>query len=116
LDILRISCAQDVMYAPQYAGISTGLFAEHSIQLEFYKSDGTFEGTVGALNRGDVDLLLGTCLYGIRLAETGVSPVIIAQSNQQTRHVLALRASFFPARRQQPGQHSPMRLPGVALG
>lgn len=93
MDLLRISCAQDVMYAPQYAGILTGLFSEQSIQLEFYKSDGTFEGTVGAINRGDVDLLLGTCLYGVRLAETGVTPVIVAQSNQQTRHVLAQRAN-----------------------
>ncbi|WP_395448267.1 ABC transporter substrate-binding protein [Aminobacter sp. UC22_36] len=80
------------MYAPQYAGISTGLFSEQSIHLEFYRNNGSCEDTVGAVNRGEVDLLLGTCLYGVRLAETGVSPVVVAQSNQQTRHVLAQRA------------------------
>lgn len=93
MDTLRISCAQDVMYAPQYCGVSVGLFAEQSIRIEFHKNNGTCEDTVGAVNRGEVDLLLGTCLYGVRLAETGVNPVIVAQSNQQTRHVLAQRAN-----------------------
>jgi len=93
VDTLRIACAHDVMYAPQYAGVSAGLFAEQSILLEFHRNNGTCEGTVGAVNRGEVDLLLGTCLYGVRLAETGVNPVIVAQSNQQTRHVLAQRAT-----------------------
>ncbi|MDR0809295.1 MAG: hypothetical protein LBE86_09280 [Gemmobacter sp.] len=88
---MRISCAHDLAYVPQYAGLATGRFAAQSIDLAFYKSNGTVEDTVGAINRGDVDLLLGSCIYGLRLAETGMSPVIVAQSNQQTRHVLAQR-------------------------
>lgn len=97
MDILTISCAHDLAYVPQYAGLATGRFAAQSIDLSFYKSDGTVEGTVGAVNRGDVDLLLGSCVYGLRLAETGMSPVIVAQSNQQTRHVLAQRVDGAPA-------------------
>lgn len=91
MDALRISCAHDLAYVPQYAGLATGRFAERSIDLSFYESNGTVEDTVGAVNRGDVDLLLGSCVYGLRLAETGMDPVIVAQSNQQTRHVLAQR-------------------------
>lgn len=91
MDSLRISCAHDLAYVPQYAGLATGRFADRSIDLVFYKSNGTVEDTVGAVNRGDVDILLGSCVYGLRLAETGMSPIIVAQSNQQTRHVLAQR-------------------------
>lgn len=91
MDTLRISCAHDLAYVPQYVGLATGRFAAQSIDLTFYKSNGTVEDTVGAVNRGDVDLLLGSCVYGLRLAETGMNPVIVAQSNQQTRHMLAQR-------------------------
>ena len=97
MDTLRISCAHDLAYVPQYAGLATGRFADRSIDLSFYKSNGTVEDTVGAVNRGDVDLLLGSCVYGLRLAETGMDPVIVAQSNQQTRHVLAQRNDGTPA-------------------
>jgi NitT/TauT family transport system substrate-binding protein len=86
-----VSCAHDIAYVPQYAGLATGRFAAQAIDLSFYRSNGTVEDTVGAVNRGDVDLLLGSCVYGLRLAETGMAPVIVAQSNQQTRHVLAQR-------------------------
>ncbi|PSJ56851.1 ABC transporter substrate-binding protein [Pseudaminobacter soli (ex Li et al. 2025)] len=91
MDILKVSCAHDVAYVPQYAGLATGRFAQQSLDLSFYKSNGTVDDTVGAINRGDVDLLLGSCVYGLRLAETGMDPVIVAQSNQQTRHVVAQR-------------------------
>jgi len=97
MDTLRISCAHDLAYVPQYAGLATGRFAAQSIDLSFYKSNGTVEDTVGAVNRGDVDLLLGSCVYGLRLAETGMNPVIVAQSNQQTRHMLAQRVDGTPA-------------------
>ncbi|WP_457584800.1 ABC transporter substrate-binding protein [Ensifer canadensis] len=97
MDTLRISCAHDLAYVPQYAGLATGRFAAHSIDLSFYKSNGTVEDTVGAVNRGDVDVLLGSCVYGLRLAETGMNPVIVAQSNQQTRHMLAQRVDGTPA-------------------
>lgn len=97
MDTLRISCAHDLAYVPQYAGLATGRFAAHSIDLSFYQSNGTVEDTVGAVNRGDVDVLLGSCVYGLRLAETGMKPVIVAQSNQQTRHMLAQRVDGTPA-------------------
>ena len=92
MDVLKISCAHDIAYVPQYAGLATGQFAKQSIDLAFYKSNGTVDDTVGAVNRGEVDLLLGSCVYGLRLAETGMDPVLVALSNQQTRHVVAQRA------------------------
>ncbi|WDZ81466.1 ABC transporter substrate-binding protein (plasmid) [Ensifer adhaerens] len=93
MDLLRISCAHDLAYVPQYVGIASNYFAELGIDLRLRHGNGTVEDTVGAMERGEADLVLGSCVYGVRLAETGMTPVIVAQSNQQTRHVLAQRTA-----------------------
>jgi len=92
MDVLRISCAHAVTYVPHFAGLATGQFAKRDLSLAFYHGRGTVEDTVGAVNRGEVDLLLGSCVYGLRLAQTGIDPVVVAQINQQTHHVVAQRA------------------------
>lgn len=88
---LTISCAHDLAYVPQYIGMARGFFAERGIAVTLRHGVGTVEDTVGAIDRGEADLLLGSCVYGVRLAETGMEPVLVAQSNQQTRHMLARR-------------------------
>lgn len=96
MDRLRISGPRSLAYVPQYAGMATGRFADRSIDVHLHEVQGTLEDVVGVLNRGEADLLLGSCLYGLRLSQTGIDPVVVAQLNQRTRHVIARREGAGP--------------------
>ena len=89
--VLRIACAHDLAYTPQYVGLALGLFEDVGLRLDMVQYPPGVAGVVDTIPRGAADLLLGSLLYAVRLHETGTDTHIVTQSNQQTRNVLMVR-------------------------
>ncbi|MDQ4212552.1 ABC transporter substrate-binding protein [Microbacterium sp. ASV81] len=88
---LRIACAHDLAYTPQYVGAELGFFEDQGLALEFVPHPAGVAGVVDTVRLGSADLVLGSLVYALRMHETGTDTHIVAQSNQQTRNVLMSR-------------------------
>ncbi|MFT4015132.1 MAG: hypothetical protein QM682_17435 [Paracoccus sp. (in: a-proteobacteria)] len=88
---LTVSSARHPAYAPQYVARALGLFPAAGVQVRLIDSPAGDSAITRCLRDGTADMVLGSLLFALRLAEEGVVPVVVGQSNQHTRHVLLSR-------------------------
>lgn len=91
-ETLRVASGHHFAYAPQYIATANDNFAQRGLSVDLQAHETGFTGIVNSLATGESDLVLGSALFALRLArESAVDPVLVAQPNQQTRHVLMAR-------------------------
>lgn len=90
-ETLAVASARHLAYAPQYAAHALGLFARAGLDVELVACPVGDSAIIHTLRKGEADLVLGSVLFTLRMAEEGLSPRVVAQSNQQTRHWLMAR-------------------------
>lgn len=88
---LSVASARHLAYAPQYVARQLGLFAREDLDVELIPCPVGDSAIIRTLQGGEADLVLGSVLFTLRMAQEGLSPLIVAQSNQQTRHWLMAR-------------------------
>mgnify|MGYP001155705611 CR=1 FL=1 len=88
---LSVASARHLAYAPQYAARELGFFSREGLDVDLVACPVGDTAIIHTLQRGDADLVLGSVLFALRMAEEGLSPRVVAQSNQQTRHWLMAR-------------------------
>jgi NitT/TauT family transport system substrate-binding protein len=93
---LTVASAHHLAYAPQYVARECGFFARENVDVKLVGCPAGDSAIIDTLKTGQADLVLGSVLFPLRMAQEGLSPVLVAQSNQNTRHWLL-------AREEQPG-------------
>jgi len=88
---LSVASARHLAYAPQYAARELGFFSREGLDVDLVACPVGDTAIIHTLQRGEADLVLGSVLFALRMAEEGLSPRVVAQSNQQTRHWLMAR-------------------------
>lgn len=88
---LTVASACHLAYAPQYVAQELGLFARAGIAVELVACPPGDSAIIDTLKTGKAVLVLGSVLFALRMAQEGLPPVLIAQSNQNTRHWLMAR-------------------------
>ena len=88
---LTVASARHLAYAPQYVAQELGLFAREGIAVNLAACLPGDSAIIDTLKTGKADLVLGSVLFALRMAQEGLSPVLVAQSNQHTRHWLMAR-------------------------
>lgn len=88
---LTVASARHLAYAPQYVAQELGLFACEGIAVDLAACPSGDSAIIDTLKTGKADLVLGSVLFALRMAQEGMSPVLVAQSNQNTRHWLMAR-------------------------
>ncbi|MBT1157240.1 ABC transporter substrate-binding protein [Aminobacter anthyllidis] len=88
---LAIASAHHLAYAPQYVAQALGFFEREGVEVELLACPAGDSAIIDTLNNGQADLVLGSVLFALRMVQEGLSPVLVAQSNQNTRHWLMAR-------------------------
>jgi NitT/TauT family transport system substrate-binding protein len=88
---LAIASARHLAYAPQYVAQALGFFEREGVEVELLTCPAGDSAIIDTLNGGQADLVLGSVLFALRMVQEGLSPVFVAQSNQNTRHWLMAR-------------------------
>jgi NitT/TauT family transport system substrate-binding protein len=88
---LTVASARHLAYAPQYVAQNLGLFADAGVEVELVSCPAGDSAIINTLKNGEADLVLGSVLFALRMAQENLSPVLVAQSNQNTRHWLMAR-------------------------
>lgn len=88
---LAIASAHHLAYAPQYVAQELGFFERERVEVELVACPAGDSAIIDTLSNGQADLVLGSVLFALRMGQEGLSPVLVAQSNQNTRHWLMAR-------------------------
>lgn len=88
---LRVASARHLAYAPQYVALAEGFFDAEGLAVELLPQPVGQTSIVAMIASGGADLVVGSVLFALRMKDEGLAPILIAQSNQQTRHVLMVR-------------------------
>lgn len=89
---LRVAGGHNLAYAPQYVALEQGFFSDRGLEVSMVHHPVGFSDVVTTLRDGRADVVLGSVLFALRLAEeSDTSPVLVAEPNQQTRHFLMAR-------------------------
>lgn len=91
---LSVASARHPAYAPQYIAEALGFFVGEGIEVELVACPAGDSAIIDTLRNGAADLVLGSVLFALRMAEEGHRPVLVAASNQQTRHWLLARSAL----------------------
>lgn len=87
---IRIRAARSLAYAPHYAALLRGSFADAGVDVSVDEERPGHSAIAETVVGGEADLVLGSLVFADRLARA-IDSEIVAVSNQRSRHMIFAR-------------------------